>query len=60
MKKILSIILASILLFGLLPVAYADSDAVTVLINGEQIEFDQPPIIDNSRTLVPIRAVEGG
>lgn len=56
MKKILSIILASILLFGLLPVAYANSDAVTVLINGEQIEFDQPPIIDDGRILVPIRA----
>ncbi len=30
---------------------------VTVTFNGENIEFDQPPVILNGRTLVPIRAV---
>lgn len=30
---------------------------VKVLLNGEAIEFDQPPVIVDGRTLVPIRAV---
>lgn len=30
---------------------------VTVTINGVPVEFDQPPIIQNGRTLVPVRAV---
>lgn len=30
---------------------------INVLLNGEKIEFDQQPIIQNGRTLVPIRAV---
>lgn len=30
---------------------------VTVTVNGEQLEFDQPPVIINDRTLVPMRAI---
>ena len=30
---------------------------ITVLIHGEKISFDQPPIIINGRTLVPVRAI---
>jgi hypothetical protein len=30
---------------------------VRVFVDGNQVEFDQPPIIDNGRTLVPIRAI---
>ncbi len=30
---------------------------INVLLNGEKIEFDQQPVIQNGRTLVPIRAV---
>ncbi len=35
--------------------AYADDIKVTV--NGENVEFDQPPVIENDRTLVPMRAI---
>jgi len=31
--------------------------SIKVILNGSQIQFDQPPIIDNGRTLVPIRAI---
>jgi len=31
--------------------------AVKVLLNGKRILFDQPPIIQNGRTLVPLRAI---
>lgn len=33
------------------------TDGVKVRVNGKQIKFDQPPIIKDGRTLVPIRAV---
>lgn len=39
----------------LISTAYADDIAVTV--NGERVKFDQPPVIDNDRTLVPMRAI---
>ena len=31
-------------------------DEVTVYVNGRKVYFDQPPIIQNGRTLVPVRA----
>ncbi len=30
---------------------------IKVLLNKNQVEFDQPPIIENGRTLVPLRAI---
>jgi len=33
------------------------NDEIKVLLNGEAISFDQPPIIENGRTLVPLRAI---
>lgn len=35
--------------------AYAQD--ITVTIDGQNVAFDQPPIIDNDRTLVPMRAI---
>lgn len=32
-------------------------DVITVKYNGDQVEFDQAPVIINGRTMVPIRAV---
>lgn len=34
-----------------------ENRGVTVYLNGSEIEFDQAPIIDNGRTLVPMRAI---
>ena len=33
------------------------TDNIKVLLNGRDLEFDQPPIIMNDRTLVPMRAI---
>mgnify|MGYP003195446749 CR=1 FL=1 len=33
------------------------SDEITVIVDGQKISFDQQPIIENSRTLVPMRAI---
>jgi len=34
-----------------------DNDDIRVFLNGERIRFDQPPIIEDGRILVPIRAI---
>jgi len=33
------------------------SGTITVLLNGQPLSFDQPPVIVNDRTLVPLRAI---
>lgn len=38
-------------------VANAEIPTVKVLLNGKYVEFDQNPIIDTGRTLVPVRAI---
>ncbi|MCL2391282.1 MAG: stalk domain-containing protein [Oscillospiraceae bacterium] len=58
-KKILAIILASILIFALIPgVSAAASTPISVLIEGQPVDFaDQGPAIVDGRTLVPVRGV---
>ena len=34
-----------------------NSDIIKVLLNNEEINFDQPPITQDGRTLVPLRAI---
>jgi hypothetical protein len=54
MKKYVLIFL---LLFVLLvPAAAAAENNIRVLINGQECYFDHSPVIDNGRTLVPMRA----
>lgn len=36
---------------------YYKDDEITVFVNGDKVGFDQKPFIDNSRTLVPMRAI---
>lgn len=33
------------------------SGEIWVVVNGNKLEFDQPPILENGRTLVPLRAI---
>lgn len=57
MKKITSLILIiTLLLISLIPVSYA-TDEISVYIDGVAVEFDQPPVIIDGRTLVPMRAL---
>lgn len=39
------------------PAPAAAPDAVRVMVNGEYVVFDAPPVIEKGRTLVPMRAV---
>jgi hypothetical protein len=55
MKKILLGILITLLLVNNL-IVFAESD-ISVYVNDSPVDFDQKPIIENGRTLVPIRAV---
>ncbi len=58
MRKIIAFMAsAAIMLLSVLCV-YGKSDCETfVYLNGKKIEFDQPPVIENGRTLVPFRAI---
>lgn len=53
MKKILAALCAAMLL----GVFAGAEEEITVLVNGDKVEFDQPPIIVNDRTMVPMRAI---
>ena len=53
LKKLLQILLIMVCFVP----ASAQEKPVTVTYNGEKIIFDQPPVIENGRTLVPLRAI---
>lgn len=55
MKKLFAAVLMAAILVGVVP-AYAAGD-ISVIVNGAYVMFDQQPVIENDRTLVPIRAV---
>ena len=57
MKKFFIMMSSIILACGLTSVSHASGDNITVTLNGSNIYFDQPPIIQNERTLVPMRAI---
>jgi len=60
LKKFLVLSLIALVMAGLslsLPAAAADASAVKVFVDGRQLTFDVPPMIENGRTLVPMRAI---
>ncbi|MCL2202052.1 MAG: stalk domain-containing protein [Oscillospiraceae bacterium] len=59
MKKILSMILALVLLLAFVPSVLASANApISVFINGQRVVFpDQNPVVIDGRTLVPVRGV---
>ena len=54
MKKVLSLILAVLMVFAIAPAAFAN---ISVTLDGVEIEFDVPPQIIDNRTMVPLRAI---
>lgn len=57
-KKVLALFLSMVMLVSVLTLpALADEREVTVIYNGEKMEFDVPPMLINSRTMVPMRAI---
>ncbi|MDO4379209.1 MAG: copper amine oxidase N-terminal domain-containing protein, partial [Erysipelotrichia bacterium] len=55
-EKIISLLSALALTAQIVPCALADSD-VKVYVNNTEIVTDAPIIIENDRTLVPVRAI---
>jgi len=53
MKRIFALILC-LCMFAMPAMA---ADTITVIVEGSEIEMDQPPVIEDGRTLVPIRAI---
>ena len=53
-KRVLAMAMVMTMAFS--SIAFAD-DVVKVNVNGKTIVTDQPPIITNGRTMVPLRAV---
>ena len=56
MKKLLSLIIAAVMLIVALPAVYG-ADDITVNLDGRKLEFDVQPQIINDRTMVPMRAI---
>lgn len=57
MKKIISVLLCTILLFSMASVVIAEEQApITLTVNGEVVECDVPPQIVDGHTLAPMRA----
>lgn len=56
MKKIVCLLMTLLFVIGNVSISAAGND-VSVTVNGTYVIFDQPPIIQNGRTLVPMRAI---
>ncbi len=57
-KKFLCVLLGLIMIFGVTPVVLAaDEGEITVWLDGEMLDFDVPPVIEEGRTLVPMRVI---
>lgn len=55
MKKLISLMLISAAL--MLPAYGAYADGINIFVNGNRLEPDVPPFIENDRTLVPMRTI---
>lgn len=57
MLKRLTMVLLAVLAIALFPGSDVSADTVKVFINTEEASLDQPPLIKNGRTLVPLRFI---
>ena len=57
MKKVIKRIVAALMATLAVSAAVVSASDVTVKLKGELIEFDQPPVIEEGRTLVPLRKI---
>ena len=59
MKKIIALVLALVLCTSVVALAapvFEDMD-VKVVLDGQTLEFDQKPLVESGRTLVPVRKI---
>lgn len=58
MKKILSVLFSLVLaIMCLAPCLAAENEDIKIFVDGEQVISENAPVIENSRTLAPVRAV---
>lgn len=58
MKRILFFIaFAAFFIYNLFSTVNAEAIPISLLVNGQAIKTDSPPVIQNSRALVPVRAI---
>ncbi len=57
MKKALSLVLALVMIAALFIVPVSAKEEITVILDGEQLDFDVEPALINDRTMVPMRAI---
>lgn len=59
MKKIYSFVLIFTMVMGMFSIKVMAQDNINVIVNGENVDFsgDQAPIIQNGRTMVPLRVL---
>ncbi|WP_434579208.1 stalk domain-containing protein [Thermoanaerobacterium thermosaccharolyticum] len=55
-KKFLSVFLTILLIFSFIGSSQTYANNITIIINGQNVTFDQQPIIKDGTTLVPMRA----
>lgn len=56
MKKLIVCLTIFVIILGCMASVSA-SDEITVMVNGKDVVFDQVPVVENGRTLVPLRAI---
>ncbi len=56
-KRLGGLGLAASFLFAIATLAPAAAQHVTVTVNGQVMNFDQPPVMRNNRVFVPMRAI---
>jgi len=57
LKRLAGLGLAASFLFAIATMAPAAAQHVTVTVNGQVMNFDQPPVMRNNRVFVPMRAI---
>ena len=57
MKKFFAIMLAMMMLFQMSCISALAEEEISVVVDGVKVSFDVNPVIENGRTLVPVRAV---
>ena len=55
-RKLLAGLMTAVMLAAM-PVAASAANDITVYVDGQKVTFDQPPVVQNGRTLVPMRAI---
>lgn len=55
--RVFFVVLCALMVFSCFTVSAAEPDPIQVYLNGTEIAFDQPPVIEDGRTLVPARAI---